>query len=73
MPQSLSVEFVPNNEEDISGSEEPLGSVDVDKLEKMRGLARNRVNQIRNLDEAKDILFSLCNEGEEWLLAKLAK
>lgn len=73
MPQSLPVESVPNNEVDISGSEEHLGSVDVDKLEQMRGLARNRVNQIRNLDEAKDILFSLCNEGEEWLLAKLAK
>ncbi len=73
IPQELPNESDSTNGDGGSDKKEPSDTVDIDKLEKMRGIARSRVNLISNLDEAKNILLSLCNEGDEWLLAKIAK
>ena len=59
-----------------NGDSHQKGETSIDdeaELKKMRDNARNRVNQIRTLEEAKEVLFSLCDSGEEWILAKIAK
>lgn len=42
-------------------------------IDKMRIDARKRIEQICILEEAKKLLLSLCNEGNEWLLSKIIK
>lgn len=44
-----------------------------DKLEQMRSHAKYCIAQLRNLDEAKSILYRLCDEGNEWLLNRMTK
>ena len=73
MSQTAPSESDLTNEEDVSGEKETPDTEVADKLEKLRGSAKSRVDKIRSLDEAKDILLRLCNEGDEWLLAKIAK
>lgn len=44
-----------------------------DKLEQMRSYAKNCVAQLSNLDEARSILYRLCDEGNEWVLNRITE
>lgn len=75
MPQASPTEQNPTTEgnNDDSGVAAPSNVGEQDTLETIRSSARKRIEQIQTLDEAKAILYRLCSDGPEWILANIAK
>lgn len=51
----------------------PSGFSSYQIVEEKRAKAKIRISELTSLDEAKALLMSLCEEGNEWILDKLNK
>lgn len=51
----------------------PSGFSSYQIVEEKRAKAKIRISELTSLDEAKALLMSLCEEGDEWILDKLNK
>lgn len=51
----------------------PSGFSSYQIVEEKRAKAKTRISELTSLDEAKALLMSLCEEGNEWILDKLNK
>ena len=51
----------------------PSGFSSYQIVEEKRAKAKSRISELTSLDEAKALLMSLCEEGNEWILDKLNK
>lgn len=67
-PESLSGGNTPQTPTTIHG-----GLSNPQIVEEKRAKAKSRISELTSLEEAKTLLMSLCEEGNEWILDKLNK